>query len=110
MESEIKMKKTSQRLDTTYVPEVEIREDVQYRVHILLLRQLTNSHVISQLMTKCEQEQHCKANHMTFSRDHMVAFLIRLMDHFPKQILEFLNQKLHKLEVAIMQLCPCGHH
>ena len=27
MESEIKMKKTSQRLDTTYVPEVEIREE-----------------------------------------------------------------------------------
>ena len=85
VKSEIKMKKTSQRLDTAYVPEVEIREELQYKVHILLLRQLTNSFVISQLMTKCEQEQHCKANHMTFSRDHMVAFLIRLMDHFPKQ-------------------------
>ena len=110
VESELKMKKTSQRLDTTYVPEIEIRKELQYKVYILLLRQLTNSFVISQPMTRCEQEEYCKANHMTFSRDHMIAFLIRLMDHFPKQNLEFLNQKLHKLEVAIMQLCPCGHH
>ena len=110
MESKIKMKKTSQRLDTTYVPEVEIREELQYKVHILLLRQLTNSFVISQATTKDEQKQYCKANHMTYHRDHMIAFLIRLMDHFPKENLEFLNQKLHKLEVAIAQLCSCIHH
>ena len=34
VETEIKTKKTSQRLDTTYVPEVEIREELQYKVHI----------------------------------------------------------------------------
>ena len=110
VEAEIKTKKTSQRLDTTYVPEIEIREELQYKVHILLLRQLTNSFVLSQPMTKDEQEQYCKANHMTYHRDQMIVFLIRLMDHFPKQNLEFLNHKLHKLEVAIMQLCPCTHH
>ena len=110
VELELKMKKTSQRLDTTFVPEVEIREELQYKVHILLLRQLTNSFVISQPMTKEEQEQYCKANHMTYYRDHMIAFLIRLMDHFPKENLEFINKKLHKLEVANMQLCPCIHH
>ena len=43
VEVEIKTKKTSQRLDTTYVPEVEIHEELQYKVHILSLRQLTNS-------------------------------------------------------------------
>ena len=110
VKTEIKTKKTSQRLDTTYVPEVEIREELQYKVQILLQRQLTNSFVISQPMTRDEQEQYCKANHMTYSRDHMIVFLIRLMDHFPRENLEFLNQKLHKLEVAIMQLCPCTHH
>ena len=110
VELELKMKKTSQRLDTTFMPEVEIREELQYKVHILLLRQLTNSFVISQPMTKEEQEKYCKANHMTYYRDHMIAFLIRLMDHFPKENLEFINRKLHKLEVANMQLCPCIHH
>ena len=40
----------------------------------------------------------------------MIVFLIKLMDHFPKENLEFINKKLHKLEVAIMQLCPCTHH
>ena len=110
VETEIKTKKTSQRLDTTYVPEVEIREELQYKVQILLQRQLANSFVISQPMTRDEQEQYCKANHMTYSRDHMIVFLIRLMDHFPRENLEFLHQKLHKLEVAIMQLCPCTHH
>ena len=82
METEIKTKKTSQRLDTTYVPEVEIREELQYKVHILLQMQLTNSFVVSQPMTREEQEQYCKANHMTYNRDHMLVFLIRLMDHF----------------------------
>ena len=110
VETEIKKKKTSQRLDTTYVPEIELREELQYKVHILLLRQLTNSFVTSQPMTKDEQEQYCKANHMTYHRDHMKVFLIRLMDHFPKENLEFLNQKLYKLEAVIMQLCPCVHH
>ena len=110
VETEIKTKKTSQRLDTTYVPEVEIREELQYKVQILLQRQLTNSFVVSQPMTKDEQELYCKANHMTYSRDHMIVFLIRLMDHFPRENLEFLHHKLHKLEVAIMQLCPCTHH
>ena len=61
-------------------------------------------------MTKDEQEQYCKSNHMTYNRDQMIVFLIRLLDHFPKENLEFLNQKLHKLEVAMMQLCPCVHH
>ena len=110
VESELKAKKTSQRLDTTFVPEIEIRDELQYKVHILLIRQLTNSFVISQPMTKDEQEQYCKANHMTYHRDHMIVFLIRLMDHFPKENLEFINKKLHKLEVAIIQLCPCTHH
>ena len=110
VETEIKTKKTSQRLDTTYVPEVEIREELQYKVQILLQRQLTNSFVVSQPMTRDEQELYCKANHMTYSRDHMIVFLIRLMDHFPRESLEFLHHKLHKLEVAIMQLCPCTHH
>ena len=110
VESELKAKKTSQRLDTTFVPEIEIRDELQYKVHILLITQLTNSFVISQPMTKDEQEQYCKANHMTYHRDHMIVFLIRLMDHFPKENLEFINRKLHKLEVAIMQLCPCIHH
>ena len=110
VETEIKTKKTSQRLDTTYVPEVEIREELQYKVQILLQRQLTNSFVVSQPMTRDEQELYCKANHMTYSRDHMIVFLIRLMDHFPRESLEFLHHKLHKLEVAIMQFCPCTHH
>ena len=110
VETEIKTKKTTQRLDTTYVPEVKIREELQYKVHILLQRQLTNSFVVSQPMTREEQEQYCKANHMTYNRDHVLVFLIRLMDHFPRENLEFLNQRLHKLEVAIMQLCPCAHH
>ena len=47
-----------------------------------LQRQLTNSFVTSQPMTKDEQEQYCKANHMTYNRDHMIVFLIRLMDTF----------------------------
>ena len=110
LETEIKAKKTSQRLDTIYVPEVEIREELQYKVQILLQRQLTNSFVVSQPMTRDEQELYCKANHMTYSRDHMIVFLIRLMDHFPRESLEFLHHKLHKMEVAIMQLCPCTHH
>ena len=110
VESELKAKKTSQRLDTTFVPKVEIREELQYKVHILLIRQLTNSFVISQPMTKEEQEQYCKANHMTYHRNHMIVFLVRLMDHFHKENLEFINKKLHKLEVAIIQLCPCIHH
>ena len=110
VETEIKTKKTSQRLDTTYVPEVEIREELQYKLHILLQRQLANSFVPSQPMTKNEQEQYYRSNHMTYNRDHMIVFLIRLMDHFPRQNLELFNHKLHKLEVAIMQLCPCGHH
>ena len=110
VETEIKTKKTSQRLDTTYVPEVEIREELQYKVQILLQRQLTNSFVVSQPMTRDEQEQYCKANHITYSRDNMIVFLIRLVDHFPRENLEFLNQKLHKLHVAIIQLCPCTHH
>ena len=92
------------------MPEIEIREELQYKVHILLLRQLTNSFVICQPMARLEQEQYCKVNHMTYNRDHMLVFLIRLLDHFPRENLEFLNQKLHKMEVAIMQWCPCEHH
>lgn len=106
IEAEIKARKTSQRLDTTYVPEIEIREEFQYKVHILMLRQLTNSFVIFQPESRHDQKLYCKANHLTYSRDHMITFLIR----FPRANLEFLNQKLYKLEVAIMQLCPCVHH
>ena len=106
IEAEIKARKTSQRLDTTYVPEIEIREEFQYKVHILMLRQLTNSYVIFQPESRHDQELYCKANQLTYSRDHMIIFLIR----FPRANLEFLNPKLYKFEVAIMQLCPCVHH
>ena len=110
IETEIKAKKTSQRLDITSVPEIEIREELQYKVHILMFRQLTNSFVTYQPVNRSDQELYCKANHLTYSRDHMIAFMIRILDHFPRASLEFLNQKLHKLEIAIMQLCPCVHH
>ena len=39
VETEIKAKKTSQRLNTTYVPEVEIREELQYKVHVKAIDQ-----------------------------------------------------------------------
>ena len=110
VESEIKAKKTSRRLDTTYVPEIKIREELQYKIHVLMFRQLTNSFVTFQPMTRNEQEQYCKTNHLTYSRVHIIMFLIQLMDHFPRGNLEFLYQKLHRLEVAIMQLCQCVHH
>ena len=75
-----------------------------------MVRQLTNTFMIVQPTNRHDQEQYCRSFHLTYSREHMLILLMRLMDHFPNADLGFVNMQLHKLEVINMQLCRCPHH
>ena len=75
-----------------------------------MTRQLTNTSLMAQPDRMQDQELYCRAHHLTYSREHMLMLLMKLMDHFPNADLNFINLRLHKLEVIHVQLCRCPHH
>ena len=93
-----------------YIPDQDIREELQYRIYSGMTRQLTNTSMVAQPSEKQDQELYCRAHHLTYSREHIMTLLLKLMDHFPNAGMSFLNRRLHRLEVINMILCQCSHH
>ena len=93
-----------------YIPDQDIREELQYRIYSGMTRQLTNTSMIAQPSEKQDQELYCRAHHLTYSREHILTLLLKLMDHFPNAGMGFLNRRLHRMEVINMILCQCSHH
>ena len=93
-----------------YVPDQDIREELSYRIYSGMIRQLTNTSMVAQPSEKQDQELYCRAHHLTYSREHILTLLLKLMDHFPNAGMSFLNRRLHRLEVMNMILCQCPHH
>ena len=93
-----------------YIPDQDIREELQYRIYSGMTRQLTNTSMMAQPSEKQDQELYCRAHHLTYSREHILTLLLKLMDHFPNAGMSLLNKRLHRLEVINMLLCQCSHH
>ena len=110
VETLLKMARGAQNLDAQYIPDSEVREELQYRIYTGMIRQLTNTSMMAQPDNRHDQELYCRAYHLTYNREHILTLLIRLLDHFPNADLGFINMRLHKLEVIHMQLCRCSHH
>ena len=109
-ETLLKMARGAQHLDAQYIPDSEVREELQYRIYTGMIRQLTNTSMMAQPENRHDQELYCRAYHLTYNREHILTLLIRLLDHFPNVDLGFINMRLHKLEVIHIQLCRCSHH
>ena len=110
VEELLKMSRGAKNLEVQYIPDQEIREELQYKIYSGMTRQLTNSSMMAQPDTRQDQESYCRAYHLTYSREHILTLLIKLMDHFPNASINFINKRLHKLEVINMILCRCPHH
>ena len=93
-----------------YIPEQEVRDELYYRVYSAMSRTLSNSSMIAQPSSRKDQELYCRAYHMTYSREHILTLLVRVMDHYPNAGMGFINKKLHNLEVMNMVLRECPHH
>ena len=93
-----------------YIPEQEVRDELHYRVYSAMSRTLANSSMMAQPSSRKDQELYCRAYHMTYSREHILTLLMRVMDHYPNVGMGFINKKLHNLEVMHMVLCECPHH
>ena len=93
-----------------YIPDQDIREELEYRIYSGMTRQLTNTSMVAQPTEKQDQELYCRVHHLTYNREHILTLLLKLMDHFPNAGMGFLNRRLHRLEVMNMILCQCSHH
>ena len=108
--NEVETELKGMHLETRYIPDAQVRTELEFKVQTIMARQLTNTFMLFQPLNAMDQEMYCKAHHLTYSREHMLILLIRLMDHFPNVDPDYVNMKLHKLEVINMQLCKCSHH
>ena len=110
VEELLKIAKGAQNPDAQYISDLEVREELKYKIYTGMIRQLTNTSMLAQPDCREDHELYCRAYHLTYSREHMLTLLIRLLDHFPSADMNFINMRLHKLEVINMQLCRCPHH
>ena len=78
---------------SVHVPDQEVREELHYRLYSGMTRQLGNSSMMAQPDNREDQELYCRAHHLTYSREHMLTLLMKLMDHFPNASLNFHQQK-----------------
>ena len=102
--------KSLRNIEVQYIPDQDIRDELQYKIYSGMTRQLTNTSMTAQPSEKQDQEAYCKAYHLTYSREHILTLLLKLIDHFPNAGMNFLNKRLHRLEVMNMLLCQCLHH
>ena len=58
VESELKAAKGAQRMNAQYVPDVEIRQELQYKAHVSMVRHLTNTFMFFRPVNKSDQELH----------------------------------------------------
>ena len=110
IEQLLKDQRGTKNIQVQYIPDQDIREEIQYRIFSGMTRQLTNTSMVAQPCEKQDQDPYCKAFHLTYSREHILTLLLKLMDHFPNAGMNFLNKRLHRLEVMNMLLCQCSHH
>ena len=110
IEQLLKDQRGTKNIQVQYIPDQDIREEIQYRIFSGMTRQLTNTSMVAQPCEKQDQDPYCKAFHLTYSREHILTLLLKLMDHFPNAGMNFLNKRLHRLEVMNMLLCQCTHH
>ena len=76
--------KSLRNIEVQYIPDQDIRDELQYRIYSGMTRQLTNTSMTAQPSEKQDQEAYCKAYHLTYSREHILTLLLKLIDHFPK--------------------------
>ena len=110
IEELLKHQRGTQNIPVQYIPDQDVREELQYRIFSGMVRQLTNTSMVAQPCEKQDQGPYCKAFHLTYSREHILVLLLKLLDRFPNAGMNFLNKKLHRLEVMNMLLCQCTHH
>ena len=110
VEQLLKDERGTKNIEVQYIPDQDVREELHYRIYSGMARQLTNTSMLAQPCAKQDQELYCRAFHLTYSREHILTLLLKLMDHFPNAGMSFLNKRLHRLEVMNMLLCQCSHH
>ena len=84
--------KSLRNIEVQYIPDQDIRDELQYKIYSGMTRQLTNTSMTAQPSEKQDQETYCKAYYLTYSREHILTLLLKLIDHFPNAGMNFLNK------------------
>ena len=112
VEQNIRFLRAARNQDLQVIPAEAVEEELSHRLYGNIVRQLTNTFLPGMPCSKEAQHSYCKANFLTFTGEHMLMMLIRLIDATTNHTFQpsYYNKKLGLIEMANLILCNCELH
>ena len=112
VEQNIRFIRAARNQDLQVIPPEVVEEELSHRIYGNIVRQLTNT---GMPCSKEARHSYCEANFLTYTGEHMLMMLVRLIDATTNHTFQpsYYNKKLGLIEMANLILCnytrPTGY-